>query len=304
MPMDGHFQLDEPVDFQWMSSGFHWKGKKRALRRAQEEQQPWLHPATSRNAPPPHDDGTPDQPSGMPYNNYFSAPRFYCVETICAPCGAVIAWKKFAKSESEPKILKFLEEVYSDPETRPSYVAIDKACALLKHIAAQGHWEEWMETTRFIVDAYHYVNHRTTDFLCRTWCNPAPLNGSAPNLVVVDHDKEGEPYLKRAFNTQACEQLNAWLGGFQSILNRMSVSNFDWTIHVMLFMHSQRTIAKIALREAKEKAAAEAKEKAAAEAAEGTRQAGQPSTEQIQAERSSVEDQDANPDIDVDDADD
>ena len=88
------------------------------------------------------------------------------------------------------------------------------------------------------------------------------------------------------------------------IKSDMSVSNFDWAIHVMLFMHSQRTIAKIALHGAKEKAAAEAKEKAAAEAAEGTRQEGQPSTEQIQAERSSVEDQDANPDIDVDDADD
>ncbi|KAF9492992.1 hypothetical protein BDN71DRAFT_1508969 [Pleurotus eryngii] len=38
-----------------------------------------------------------------------------------------------------------------------------------------------------------------------TWCNPAPLNGDAPNLVVVDEDKEGKPYYKRAFNTQACE---------------------------------------------------------------------------------------------------
>ncbi|KAJ8494552.1 hypothetical protein ONZ45_g13200 [Pleurotus djamor] len=80
-------------------------------------------------------------------------------------------------------------------------------------------------------------------------------------LVVVDHDQEGKPDLiKQAFNTQ-------WV------------------------------IAKIALREAKEKAAAEAKEKAAAEAAEGT-QAREPSTEQIQA---AVDDQDANPDIDVDD---
>ncbi|KDQ25473.1 hypothetical protein PLEOSDRAFT_1016434, partial [Pleurotus ostreatus PC15] len=73
--------------------------------------------------------------------NYFSAPRFYCVETICAPCGVVIAWRKFAKSEGVAKILQLLEDVYPDPASRPSYIAIDKGCALLKHIVRQGHWE-------------------------------------------------------------------------------------------------------------------------------------------------------------------
>jgi hypothetical protein len=52
------------------------------------------------------------------------------------------------------------------------------------------------------VDAYHYINHRTTDYLCRKWCNPAPLNGSAPNLVTVAYDANGQPHYKRAFNTQ------------------------------------------------------------------------------------------------------
>jgi hypothetical protein len=62
--------------------------------------------------------------------------------------------------------------------------------------------------------------------------DPAPLNGSAPNLLVVDTDREGQQYYKRAFNTQVwylrhtCEKLNAWLGGFESILKRMTPSNF------------------------------------------------------------------------------
>ena len=42
------------------------------------------------------------------------------------------------------------------------------------------------ETTCFIVDAYHYITDHTTDHMCRKCCNPAPFNGSAPNLVVVD----------------------------------------------------------------------------------------------------------------------
>jgi hypothetical protein len=65
------------------------------------------------------------------------------------------------------------------------------------------------------------------------------LNGSAPNLVVVAHNRQGQPYYKRAFNTQACEQLNAWLGGFESILKRMTVGNFNWFLHTMLFYHTR-----------------------------------------------------------------
>ncbi|KAF8226981.1 hypothetical protein L208DRAFT_1162026, partial [Tricholoma matsutake] len=78
--------------------------------------------------------------------------------------------------------------------------------------------------------------------------DPAPLNGSAPNLVVVDTDREGQQYYKRAFNTQVwylrhtCEKLNAWLGGFESILKRMTPSNFNWFLHVMLFLHTRLLI--------------------------------------------------------------
>ena len=64
--------------------------------------------------------------------NYFSPSQFYCVETLCALCGVVIAWTKFAKSESPTKILKLLKDTYPNKETRPDYVCIDKACLVLK----------------------------------------------------------------------------------------------------------------------------------------------------------------------------
>ena len=32
--------------------------------------------------------------------------------------------------------------------------------------------------------------------------------------------------------------MNAWLGGFESILKRMTPGNFNWLIHVMLFLHT------------------------------------------------------------------
>ncbi|KAF8799784.1 hypothetical protein BYT27DRAFT_7119937, partial [Phlegmacium glaucopus] len=52
----------------------------------------------------------------------------------------------------------------------------------------------------------------------------------------------GQPYAKQAFNTQVCEQLNAWLGGFESILKCMTPGNFNWFLHVMLFYHTQCVI--------------------------------------------------------------
>jgi len=115
----------------------------------------------------------------------------------------VIAWAKFAKAESPTNILEFLESIYPTEESHPDYICIDKACLVLRTAVANGSWNSvWKNTTRFIVDAYHYTNHRTTDELCRKWCNPAPQDGTAPNLVIVEKDTTGMAYYKQAFNTQ------------------------------------------------------------------------------------------------------
>jgi len=174
-------------------------GIRRLIRRSEEERVDWL-PQRNRQVQP-HDE---DAGSQSRKDNYFVPPRFYCVETICAPCGAVHAWTLFDKAESPTNILNFLDAVYPTPDVRPDYVCIDKACMVLCTAISNGSWNVWKETTRFIVDSYHYINHRANDYLCRKWCNPAPLNGSAPNLVVVEHDVNGDAHYKRAFNTQVC----------------------------------------------------------------------------------------------------
>jgi hypothetical protein len=211
-------------------------GSKRMLNRHQENL-PWNPKGDHEHQP--HDQPAPDP---RKLKHFFGPATFYCVETICAPCGVVVAWAKFSRSESESNILAFLNQVYPSMESHPDYICIDKACRLLKHIVAQGQWNTWSQTTRFIVDSYHYQNHRKTDTLCRTWCNPAPTDGSAPNLVITATASDGTTYQKCAFNTQACEQLNAWLGGFESILKRMTPPNFNWFIHIMLFYHTRNVI--------------------------------------------------------------
>ena len=170
-------------------------GVRRILRRPGETL-PW-QPNVQRNIQP-HDQDVPEPQK----KNYFSPNRFYCVETICAPCGTVIAWTKFAKSESPTHILEFLASVYPTEESRPDYICIDKACLLLRTSINNKSWDEWKKTTRVIVDAFHYKNHSKDDTLCRAWCNPAPTDGSAPNLVIPAVDKNGQPCFKKAFNTQ------------------------------------------------------------------------------------------------------
>ena len=173
-----------------------FNGARRMLQRPGENL-PWN--SESKAYSQPHDELAPEPEK----KDYFTPSRFYCIETICAPCGAVIAWAKFAKSESPTNILEFLESVYPTEESRPDYICIDKACIVLCTAVANGSWDRiWKHTTRFIVDTYHYTNHRTTDELCRKWCNPAPQDGSAPNLVIVGQDATGTLYHKRAFNTQ------------------------------------------------------------------------------------------------------
>ena len=186
-------------------------GVHRMLQRPSENH-PWQPNRRGEN-PQRHDDPNEDPP---PPPHYFRAGRFYCVETICAPCGVVIAWTKFGKVESPTNILNFLGRVYQTEDSRPDYICIDKGCQVLATSVSNGSWQIWKKTTRIIVDAYHYINHRVSDYLCRKYCNPSPGNGTAPNLVIMAYDKEGNPYIKRAFNTQVL--VNLLLLNFKLIL--------------------------------------------------------------------------------------
>jgi len=47
--------------------------------------------------------------------------------------------------------------------------------------------------------------------------------------------------------------LNGWIGGFESILERMTIDNFNWFLHVMLFYHTRNVLDKIKEREEKKK---------------------------------------------------
>jgi hypothetical protein len=86
--------------------------------------QPWQHNRAQR-LHQPHD----EEQVIHGLHHYFSPSKFYCVETICTPCGVVLAWTLFDKSESPTQILNWLDTiVYPNKEDRPAYICIDKAC--------------------------------------------------------------------------------------------------------------------------------------------------------------------------------
>jgi len=63
---------------------------------------------------------------------------------------------------------------------------------VLRTAIQNGEWDQrWKNTTRFIVDTYHYNNHKANDYMCQTWCNPTPSDGSQPNLIGEYVDENG-----------------------------------------------------------------------------------------------------------------
>ena len=50
--------------------------------------------------------------------------------------------------------------------------------------------------------------------------------------------------MKINLTLKVCEQLNGWIGGFESILKRMGPGKFDWFLHTMLFLQTQLVLNK------------------------------------------------------------
>ncbi|KAJ7735904.1 hypothetical protein B0H16DRAFT_1764534 [Mycena metata] len=170
----------------------------------------------------------------------FKAKSIYCLQTVQWACGMPIGWGKCYRSESTPQVLAILNTIWEDyPESRPSFMVYDKACDLLRHIVTQNPNDLWLRSTKFIVDAWHYIGHRATDILCRTRCNPAPTDGTQPDLVLAVEDNNGVTHQTRAFNTETAEQLNSWLNGFESQLRQMTEVNYDFFIHVLMLIYGE-----------------------------------------------------------------
>ena len=235
---------DNPVHRNWYEAWVNrfkrlsFPGVRRVIRR-QEEHNYGAHqpggPTLDIELPPLGD--TP----GRDVVHSFRAGSVYCLETVQWACGMPIGWGKCYRAESQPQVLAIIEKIWADaPDDHPSFIAYDDACDLLRHIVTQDPESPWLATTKFIVDAWHYTGHRATDVLCRLWCNPAPTDGSQPDLVHVNVDNDGTRHLTRAFNTETAEQLNSWLTSYEAQLRQMTDISYDFFVHVLMLLFAER----------------------------------------------------------------
>ncbi|KAF8157551.1 hypothetical protein K438DRAFT_1910049 [Mycena galopus ATCC 62051] len=72
---------------------------------------------------------------GAQVNHTFRAKTTYCLQTVQCPCGFPIGWGKCYRSESSPQVLAILGTIWVGyPASKPSFIAHDDACSLLRYI--------------------------------------------------------------------------------------------------------------------------------------------------------------------------
>ncbi|BGO91963.1 hypothetical protein NBRC10512v2_004225 [Rhodotorula toruloides] len=183
--------------------------------------------------------------------------RSKTLQTLVAACGAPLAWATFADGETPASVIDFLSTVHASwsPDaasatsrsTFPSYIAYDRSCDVLRSLlrkpssSGDSPLPPFLRSSRLIVTAFHKQSHPQGDAFCDEFCDPTPLDGRAPDLVVpykpVGGSSKRGPQLRtfeRAFNTSAAEQLNSTLSRFAPLLSTLKADNFTFLVHVLL----------------------------------------------------------------------
>lgn len=57
--------------------------------------------------------------------------------------------------------------------------------------------------------------------------------------MITEIGEDGQERKVRAFNTETAEQLNSWLKGYRTAVNRMTDYNHDFFLYCVLFLHSE-----------------------------------------------------------------
>ncbi|GAA5980397.1 hypothetical protein JCM5350_001483 [Sporobolomyces pararoseus] len=211
-------------------------------------------------------------------SNTWSLRRVSKVQLLVGSCGTPLAWSKFSDGESPRSVLRFLTLVHaqlalvpssSPPPLFPSYIAYDRACDVLREAVlsstpsnfqnpfetpkkrrrnAPAPLPSFLESSRIVVTGFHQQCHSASDKICQHFCNSAPLDGSAPDLLTpyvssastAGSTRRTARVFERAFNSSAAEQLNSSLRGFTHLLQGMKAANFDFLLNCILLDKKQK----------------------------------------------------------------
>lgn len=123
-------------------------------------------------------------------------------------CGLIRRCGRLPLREGAEEIVDFLDGAF-DGQTKPGYIASDKACLLLKYLCsdetktgdAEGRtrWErDWRDSSRFIVDDLHSRSHPDDDPICKRFCRPEILEAECANRDQKPNTMVRLPPRKRA----------------------------------------------------------------------------------------------------------
>ncbi|KAJ7601708.1 hypothetical protein DFH06DRAFT_1276631 [Mycena polygramma] len=170
------------------------------------------------------------------YKALLGRSRTHNLQSACRPCGVVVAQAPFYNAEAVSNVLYFIEKVFSVPRAhKPEHLIYDTNCDAKQQVLAHPeHWS-WFQDVAMTVDVFHFLHkHEEGHTFCQEHCNPAAY----PELLGPDN--------KWFFNTSVAEQINVWLGGYQSMCREMLPTKFNFFLNEMIRLRNQITVAKLA----------------------------------------------------------
>ena len=125
----------------------------------------------------------------------------------------------------------FLRTLFPTPRSLPSFIFYDNNCHLKKVIDAVG--DLHFKHCGLPVDVFHMKSkHKESDEFCGRHCNPALFQ----DLIVNG---------KWRFNSSAAEMVNAWVGGFQSIVREMRKERYNFFLYEMIKRRNRMTVSSL-----------------------------------------------------------
>jgi hypothetical protein len=101
----------------------------------------------------------------------------------------------------------------------PSYIFYDNNCKLVRHLLSSG--DHYFDKVGLPVDVFHHKSkHSEGDVFCQTHCNPARFQE-----LIGENDEW-------ILNSSIAEEVNAWFGGFKSIVHEMSAPKYAFQLGI------------------------------------------------------------------------
>ncbi|KZT60570.1 hypothetical protein CALCODRAFT_416579, partial [Calocera cornea HHB12733] len=139
-------------------------------------------------------------------------------QLIVRPCGVILSRGTFYGAEALSSVADFLMSVFPSRKSLPDVVFYDNNCQLHRYIADRPKLRHHFQDTALVVDIFHYkTKHSIADEYCGRHCNALVY----PELF----DEEKKTW---TFNSSACEQTNAWINNYQSIVREMLPVRYEF----------------------------------------------------------------------------